>query len=77
MGMLTEVSWHAFGMTVLLAGSECTISSFVMPRFPEPISSFLFLRTEGAGNTSLVLLNDKVQGVKPLTADNLMVSALC
>lgn len=48
-----------------------------MPRFPELIGDFLFRRTEVAENTSLVLLNDKVQGVKPLTADNLIASDLC
>lgn len=32
-----------------------------IPRFPEPIGVFLFLRTEVAENTFLVLSNDKVE----------------
>lgn len=69
-GNASEVSWHALGMVAtLLAGSECTLSSFVCtPHFPGLIhvGFLLLLRAEVAKTTSLVLRNCRVRGGKPL-----------
>lgn len=64
-------------MAVLLAGSECTISSFANAPFSRTDRCFFVSENRSScENAFLVLLSDKVQGVKPPAADNLIRSDL-